>query len=49
MFTGFTAINLVYTIMTIWSLVNYFVFTVSTKQIALNYPIWPDLNADYQS
>lgn len=43
---GYTIINLIYTVLTIWSVVSYVSIMIDSYNMQSTYPYWPDLDSD---
>ena len=46
MLDGYTIINLIYTVLTIWAAVSYISLMIDTFNMSSAYPFWPDLDSD---
>jgi hypothetical protein len=46
MLDGYTVINLIYTVLTIWSVVSYVSIMIASFNMSRAYPFWPDLDSD---
>ena len=46
-FDSYTMINFGYSLLTIYSIVEYIRFSLFSRVLVKDYPIWPDLTADY--
>lgn len=47
-FNAFTFINFWYSILTFISIIKYIVFTMHCRRTIKTYPLWPDLQADFE-